>query len=65
MGELGEHEFHSGFAQFSANIPLFNPPQMPRARDQNSVILDDLVKSDVTTQSGDLKIGGVGTLISR
>ena len=32
---------------------------------KNSVISAPPVKSDVTTRSGDLKIGGVGTLISR
>ena len=62
---VGEHEFNSRSAQFRPNIPLFDPLRSPRARDKNSVILAPPVKSDFTTRWGDLKIGGVGTLISR
>ena len=62
---VGEHEFNSGSAQFRPNIPLFDPPRSSRGRDKNSVISAPPVKSDVTTRSGYLKIGGVGTLISR
>ena len=43
----------------------FMTPQSPRARDKNLVISALPLKSDVSTRSGDLKIGGVGTLISR